>query len=258
MATNNMINTPEPFALNKGGTNASLTASNGGIVYSTATAMAILSGTATANQVLLSGSTAAPSWSTATYPSTTTINQLLYSSANNVIGGVSIVNSAVLSSTSAGVPTWKALTDGQLLIGATGANPAAATLTAGTGVSITNAANSVTVSVAGGGITWNTVTGTTQAAVINNGYFTNNAGTVTVTLPATAAVGSVVEVAGQGAGGWTLAANTGQTIIFGNVATSSGGSWSSTHQNDTIKVVCQVANTTWQVTSAVSAGLTVA
>ena len=60
------------------GTNASLTASNGGIVYSTATAFAILSGTATANQVLLSGSSAAPSWSTATYPVTTTANQLLW------------------------------------------------------------------------------------------------------------------------------------------------------------------------------------
>ena len=45
-----------------GGTNASLTASNGGIVYSTATAMAILSGTATASLPLLSGSSSAPTW----------------------------------------------------------------------------------------------------------------------------------------------------------------------------------------------------
>ena len=50
------------IALNKGGTNANLTASNGGIVYSTASALAILAGTATANLPLLSGASGAPSW----------------------------------------------------------------------------------------------------------------------------------------------------------------------------------------------------
>lgn len=56
------------ISLADGGTNASLTASNGGIFYSTATAGAILAGTATAGQILRSGSNAAPSWSTGTYP----------------------------------------------------------------------------------------------------------------------------------------------------------------------------------------------
>ena len=105
---------------------------------------------------------------------------------------------------------------------------------------------------------WSTISGTTQAAAVNNGYFANNAGLVTVTLPATAAIGTRVIVAGQGAGGWRLAANAGQTIIYSAVTTSSGGSFSSTHQSDTIEVVCQVANTTWQVLSSVSVGLTVA
>ncbi len=45
-----------------GGTNASLTASNGGIFYSTGSAAAILAGTVTAGQCLLSGSNAAPTW----------------------------------------------------------------------------------------------------------------------------------------------------------------------------------------------------
>jgi len=39
-----------PVSLANGGSNASLTASNGGIIYSTASAMAVLSGTATAGQ----------------------------------------------------------------------------------------------------------------------------------------------------------------------------------------------------------------
>lgn len=51
-----------PLQLAYGGTNGALTASNGGIVYSTASAMAILSGTATANLPLLSSSSAAPAW----------------------------------------------------------------------------------------------------------------------------------------------------------------------------------------------------
>lgn len=59
-----------PISLAHGGTNANLTASNGGIVYSTATSMAILAGTATAGQMLRSGASGPPSWSTATFPST--------------------------------------------------------------------------------------------------------------------------------------------------------------------------------------------
>ncbi len=114
-----------------GGTNASLTASNGGIIYSTATALAILSGTATADKMLLSGSSTTPTWSTstipssagltagkilisdgtnyilstATYPSSTTINQLLYSSANNTITGLATGNSGVLVTGGTGIPS---------------------------------------------------------------------------------------------------------------------------------------------------------
>jgi hypothetical protein len=50
------------LGLTNGGTAASLTASNGGIVYSSGSALAILAGTVTASQCLLSGSNAAPSW----------------------------------------------------------------------------------------------------------------------------------------------------------------------------------------------------
>lgn len=73
--------------LSQGGTNANLTASLGGIFYSTGTAGAILSGTATAGQMLRSGASAAPTWSTNVWPNTTPINQILYATAANVIGG---------------------------------------------------------------------------------------------------------------------------------------------------------------------------
>lgn len=60
------------LSLARGGTNASLTASNGGIAYSDASALAILAGTATAGQHLQSGASSAPSWTTATFPATAT------------------------------------------------------------------------------------------------------------------------------------------------------------------------------------------
>lgn len=90
--------------LNKGGTNAALTASTGGVVYSGASALAILSGTATARQMLQSGSSAAPAWSTTTWPATTTVNRILYSSSASVIGEISTVNGGILNANSSGVP----------------------------------------------------------------------------------------------------------------------------------------------------------
>lgn len=62
--------------LGNGGTNATLTASNGGMFYSNASAAAILGGTATANKVLYSGASTAPAWSTPTFPVTASATAL--------------------------------------------------------------------------------------------------------------------------------------------------------------------------------------
>ncbi len=89
----------------------------------------------------------------------TTINQLLYSSANNVIAGLATSNSSVLATSSTGVPTWLgALTNGQVIIGSTGATPVAATLTAGSGVTITPGAGTITIAASGSGGTVTSVT----------------------------------------------------------------------------------------------------
>lgn len=103
-----------------------------------------------------------------------------------------------------------------------------------------------------GGTTWNVVTTTSQAIAVNNGYISNNASLVTMTLPATAAVGTIVEVTGLGAGGWKIAQNALQSINFGSKTTTvgTGGSLASFNQFDSIKLVCVVANTTWNVLSS--------
>src|SRR4051812_14224924 len=51
--------------------------------------------------------------------------------------------------------------------------------------------------VAAANVLWSEVTGTSQAAAVNNGYITNNAGLVTVTLPVTAALGTIIEICGK-------------------------------------------------------------
>lgn len=88
-----------------GGTSASLTASNGGIFYSTASAGAILAGTATAGQMLQSGASAAPTWSTSTYPTSNAISTLLYASSANVMAALATANNGVLITSGTGVPS---------------------------------------------------------------------------------------------------------------------------------------------------------
>ena len=178
MSVNNAINSSLPTSLALGGTNAALTASNGGIFYSTASAGAILAGTATSNQILQSGASSAPVWSTATYPATTTANQLLYSSANNVISGLPTTSSACLVTTSGGVPAWSSsMTNGQVIIGSTGSTPVASTLTAGTNITITNGPGSITINstaVGSGSFQWiATQTASSSASLNFNSNFSS-------------------------------------------------------------------------------------
>jgi len=144
------------------------------------------------------------------------------------------------------------LTDGQLVVGSTGLAPVAVTITAGTGTSITNGAGAITVNSTGGGLTWNVETGVSATMSVNNGYIGNNAAGVTFTLPATAAVGSIIRVTGLQAS-WTIAQNAGQTIYYGTSATTTGigGSLTSTDDKDAVELVCTVADTNFQVLSSI-------
>lgn len=62
--------------------------------------------TGAANTVLQGqGAGTALAFSTATYPATTTINQVLYSSSANVVGGITTGNNGVLITSSGGAPS---------------------------------------------------------------------------------------------------------------------------------------------------------
>ena len=72
--------------LTQGGSAKALTASNGGIVWTDSDSMEVLSGTATANKVLMSGSSATPVWSTPTYPNASaTSGKIIISDGTNYI-----------------------------------------------------------------------------------------------------------------------------------------------------------------------------
>lgn len=109
------------------------------------------------------------------------------------------------------------------------------------------------------GFTWGVITADTTAAA-NNGYITNSSVLVTVTLPASPAIGDTVKVlhaadADYGSGGWKLAQPTGQQVYFGNTSTTlgTGGSLASTGTGDVIEVTCILAGTSavWAVTSSI-------
>lgn len=170
--------------LANGGTNAALTASNGGIVYSGSSALAVLAGTATARQMLQSGSSGAPAWSTATWPDATTQNQILYSSAANIVSGLASTGGGILNTNSSGVPS--------------------VTATPSLGI-----AGSVAGTLTFNGVTSGGVTVQPQSA----------AGTVTLTLPNTSGT-----VAAGASSPLVLSATTGILTCPTCVTSSGGGS----------------------------------
>lgn len=145
-------------------------------------------------------------------------------------------------------------TDGQVLLGATGADPAFATLTSTGGtITFTPGTNTLNLESSGGGITFTEVTGSTQALAVNSGYILNYGTLCTATLPSTAAVGSIISIVGSGAGGWKIAQNASQYINFCGVATTTGtgGSLASTVRYDCIELICITTDVGWVVRSSV-------
>ena len=122
----------------------------------------------------------------------------------------------------------------------------------GTGCKTAGSGSTLTINVTGGGLKWVDVTGTTQTMASNTGYVSDNSMLVTLTLPAAPIFGDVIRVCGKGSGGWTIAQNSGQSIVFGTstTMTGAGGSLSSSNQNDTLEILCTTATTTFTVLSS--------
>ena len=192
-----------------------------------------------------------------------TIYQLYYDTAHknlyiNTTSGSTTTAVWTLIASNAFVP---ALTNGQLLIGSTGVNPVPSTLTAGANIAITNGAGSITIAGTGfAGFSWTVVASSTQTMTPNSGYIMNNgASLVTLTLPVTAAAGSIIGIQGSSSGGWSIAQNSGQAINIGSLAstTGAGGSIASTNAHDSVLLVCTVANTNFACLGAPQGNITI-
>ena len=147
-------------------------------------------------------------------------------------------------------------TNGMVLLGSTGADPVFASLTSTGGtIEFTTGAGTLNVeSLGAGGIIWSIITADLDPMVVGNGYICNKAGLLTLTLPTTVAVGTVLRVTGMNTdAGWKVAQSANQQIHFSGSSTTigAGGSLASTLKRDSIELVCVVADLEWNITSAV-------
>jgi len=227
----NAINT----LLYASGTNAMAalaTANNGTLVTSATGVPSILGAPATTGQIFQSNAAAPPSFSTASYPSSTTINQILYSSADNAVAGLSTVIEGVLITSHTGVPS--------ILPNGTPGQVFTANL------NLPGSWQDLPPT-----FQWQNIT-SGQTMAVNNGYSVTS-GALSLALPTTSAVGTMLEVVLAGGTSWTITQASGQQIFMGAngsgaVSTTSGatGTLVSVRAGDWVKLVCITANTVWQ------------
>jgi mucin-19 len=157
-----------------GGTNLT-TYTTGDIVYASATnTLNKLADVATGNALISGGVGVAPSYGK-------------IGLTTHVSGTLPIAN---------GGTNQTSYTDGQLLIGNTTGNTLAkATLTAGTAISVTNGAGSITIANSAPSIIWQSVQTSGFTAVAGNGYPCNTTSVAfTVTLPASPTAGNQIQI----------------------------------------------------------------
>lgn len=246
------------------------TANDGLLVTSNTGVPSILAGPGTTGKILQSNASAAPSFSTASYPSVATstgtllradgtnwvhttatfadtygASTLLYSNGANTVTGLATSNSAMFRTNSSGVPGWTAsATDGQLLIGSTGATPTLATLTEGSNITITNAAGSITISsTSGGSGTVNPGTANQLAYYATTGDAVSGLTSANDGLLVTDNSGVPSILAGPGATGRILQSNSAAAPSFSTASYPSTTTANEILYSSSNNVVAQIAST---------------
>lgn len=150
-------------------------------------------------------------------------------------------------------------TDGQIIVAATGANATWASVSAGSGITVTPGVNTLSIaSTVVPGLSWSQV-GADGALVVNTGIVNSKAGLLTMSLPAASAINTIVKIVGWGAGGWIITQAANQQILFGNTNTTlgAGGSLASSDKGDTVALICVIADLVWRVMEGPVGNLTV-
>lgn len=210
-----------------------------GVLIGEGTSSIVATSAGTAGQILQSGGASAdPAWTTATYPATTTINQLLYSSAANTVSGLATANSAILNTSSGGVPSLAT------------SPSVSGTITAGTGLTattgnITATAGNLVLGTAGNKIVSTSVGSGTSAGANSFGTVTLGSGTATVSTTAVTA-SSIILLTRQSPG--STGANALGQLSIGTV--SAGTSFvinALTTANSTTNATTDVSVVGWMI-----------
>lgn len=201
-------------------------------------------GPGSAGQVLQSGGAAAdPAYSTATYPSTTTSQQILYSTANNVVGQLTTANSKLPATNSSGVLAMRAFSVVRQVFAATGTyTPTSGMLYAdieaigaggGSGGCTTTSAGTVSGAGGGGGggyargVFSAATIGASQAVTIGAGGTAGAAGNNAGGTGGTTSVGALISATG-GAGGSGSATAASFVNLGGTGGSGTGGDFQTT------------------------------
>jgi len=245
-----------PIPMSQGGTGANLTASNGAIPYSTASAIALLA-PGTSGQLFQSGGAGAPNWTTATYPSTITSGNILFGSSSNVVGQYSATANSVLGFSGVSAMISIPLSDGQFAIGSSSTQPAAGSITPGAGIKVANGSNTITVSNNLSTYATTTTAAATTTLVATSAYqqFFTGTTTQTVLLPVTSTLvlgqafyitnNSTGVVTVESSGGNTIQAMAAGTTLLVTCILTSGttaASWFADYNSSALSLPLSLAN----------------
>jgi len=151
----NAANVTGVVAAVNGGTGQSVYAVGDLLYANTTTTLAKLADVATGNALISGGVGVAPSYGKIGL--TIHVSGVLPIANGGTNSSTALSNGRLMWSAAGAIVEATALSNGQVFIGSTGSSPVAATLTAGSGISITNAAGSITI----------TSTGSTVTAAVN-------------------------------------------------------------------------------------------
>lgn len=119
-------------------------------------------------------------------------------------------------------------------------------------ITITGSPGTNTLTISDTEVAWGVI-GASQTLVINHGYVCTTGAALSLLLPATSAVGSVIEVTLDGSTSFIITQGAGQQVRLGNLTTTAGigGTITSTQQGDSLKLVCSVQNLKWNCISMI-------
>lgn len=120
------------------------------------------------------------------------------------------------------------------------------------GITTSGAGNTITITGSGSsGFTWNNISAS-QTISVNNGYFCSGGAAIVLLLPPVSAFGDIIEIVIDGSASVQITQGAGQSIKLANTTSTPGvgGSFMSTQQGDSIRLLCKTVNLNWTALSA--------